>query len=406
MKAETLELFPSFTRAIQKIKQVKNFRVLEVKEATEQDIYAGYVTHVNTLNGFKDKMATTTLIDDVAELVHSGETLVVTRECIGDINKIWNKWVSCYLTLGNNYNYLDHYASQVSKALGISISSLNALCANPKDTLAKDDLNSAVGHIGTYLGDSIALTDEVIGQVEDFSNNSYDKQYEYFDKIIAQLSKEATMQEKERDAIAARISQLEDDIKSYNARIAALSVSLGVSCIMITGSFIVSRGLGIVITLFLLPAVGAATAELVKVVRKLEAAKGEIAGYGNFEDEYKNVIEKLDDLKGTTEDTKKEAKSVKEKLDGVNAPWEALSADIARINELIKNSSFTDYEKMRTAFKEIEKEWDELKSNIAYLNLDAGMSKVVRLDEVVADVDFLIAKAQGEGISMKEFMVA
>ena len=151
---------------------------------------------------------------------------------------------------------------------------------------------------------------------------------------------------------------------------------------------------------------GAATAELVKVVRKLEAAKGEIAGYGDYENEYNNVIRDLGKLKGTTEDTKKEAKSVKEDLDGVNAPWEALHDDIKRIDELIKNSSFTDYEKMRTAFKEIEKEWDELKSNIAYLDLDVGMSKVVRLDEVVADVDFLIAKAQGEGISMKEFMVA
>lgn len=406
MRAETLELFPSFTRAIQKMKQVKNFRVLEVKEATEQDIYAGYITHVNTLNGFKDEMATTTLIDDVTDLVHSGETLVVTRECIGDINKIWNEWVSCYLTLGNNYKQLDDNAVNVSDTLADSITRLNALCKDPNDKYAKAKLDQSVSYMGQFLEDSIELTNKVIKQVNDFGNDSYDKQYEYFDKIIAQLSKEATIQEKERDAITARINQLEDDIKSYNASIAALSVSLGVSCIMITGSFIISRGFGIVITLFLLPAVGAATAELVKVVRKLEAAKGEIAGYGDYENEYNNVIRDLGKLKGTTEDTKKEAKSVKEDLDGVNAPWEALHDDIKRIDELIKNSSFTDYEKMRTAFKEIEKEWDELKSNIAYLNLDAGMSKVVRFDEVVADVDFLIAKAQGEGISMKEFMVA
>lgn len=406
MRTETLELFPNFTRTIQKMKQVKNFRVLEVREATEQDIYAGYVTHVNIINGFKDEMANTTLINDVTELVHSGETLVVTRECIGDINKIWNEWVRCYFTLGNNYEQLDKNAVQVSKTLSKSIKSLDALCVNPKDEFAKDDLDSAVGYMGNYLGESIALTEEVINQVKDFRDKSYDKQYEDFDKIIAQLSKEATRQEEKRDAITARIEQLEADIKSYNASIAALAVALGVSCVMITGAFFISRGFALVITLFLLPAVAFAAIELAKIVMKLEVAKAEIAGYGDYENEYNNVIQNLNKLKGTTRDTKTEAESIKKELDDVNAPWKALCDDIRRIDELIKNSSFIDYEKMRTAFKEIEKEWEELKNNIAYLNLDASMSKVVHLDEVVADVDFLIAKAQGEGISMKEFMVA
>lgn len=199
---------------------------------------------------------------------------------------------------------------------------------------------------------------------------------------------------------------MERDISAYNASIAALAVSMGVSCFMITGSFFISGGFGIVISLFLLPAVAVATAELVSIVKKLEAVKKEIAGYGDYENEYNNVIKKLDDLKGTTKKAKDKSEAIKEELDGVNAPWKALHADIEQINKIIMESSFDNYEEMRDAFKEVKNEWDELRKNLEYLDLDASVSKVVHLDEVVADVDFLLTKARGEGISMSEFMVA
>lgn len=406
MRPETIKLFPNFTGAIQKMKRVKNFQLMEVKEVTEQDIYVNYITHVNSINGFKDEMATTTLIDDVAELVPAGETLVVTRNCIGDINKVWNICESCYFDMRDNHTHLSNRAENIDETLEGSIESLDTLCEDPNDKYAKSDLNQAVKYMEKYLNDSIGYTKKIITEVQDFHDTSYDKQYEDFDKIIAQLSKESTTQEEERDAITSRIKQLERDISAYNASIAALAVSMGVSCFMITGSFFISGGFGIVISLFLLPAVAVATAELVSIVKKLEAVKKEIAGYGDYENEYNNVIKKLDDLKGTTKKAKDKSEAIKEELDGVNAPWKALHADIEQINKIIMESSFDNYEEMRDAFKEVKNEWDELRKNLEYLDLDASVSKVVHLDEVVADVDFLLTKARGEGISMSEFMVA
>lgn len=277
MKAQTLKLFPNFAKIIRRSGSKRNLQNLKEEEASSQNVYVNYVTHVNSLNGFKKEMCDTSLIDDVAKLVYSGETLSITRSCIGEINAVWNNWERCYDILRNDYVLLDNKALMVSRTFKDSIESLNALCENPNDPYAKENLNFAVQYMKTYLTGSIGITETVINEVHDFHDISYDKQYEYFDKIIAQLSKESSLKEKERDAVTARIRQLRNDIASYNASIAALAISLGVSCTMIVGTFFISGGYGIVITLFILPAVAAAVTELVKIVSKLKTAKKEIA---------------------------------------------------------------------------------------------------------------------------------
>lgn len=101
-----------------------------------------------------------------------------------------------------------------------------------------------------------------------------------------------------------------------------------------------------------------------------------------------------------------EAGLIKRDLEDVNAPWKALSEDISHIYEIVKNDSFTDYEKMRDAFEEIEKEWTKLRNNLSSLNLDASVSKVVSVDNIVAEKDSLLSLAQKDGISMESYVFA
>ncbi len=405
MKAETLELFPNFIQAIRKTEKTANNVLLAAKDSAKKDIYVNYVAHVSSINGFKEEVSDTSLMNDVAEIVKAGETLDKTRECIKEINKVWNVWEECYISLRDKYSILDDKAKLVNGTLTDSIDYLKTLCRTSEDKYAKEGLEGAVRYANKFLCDSIELTVEVKDKVQNFYGTSYDNQYKYFDEITKQLSKEATMQKQDCDAIAVRIGQLKSDISSYNAAIAGLSISLGVGCAMVVGTFFISPGCGIVVSLFLLPVEAVAVAKLVDIVSKLKSAKSEIANYGDYKNKYDLVIQKLNNLKDTTKKMKADAGLIKEELAEVNAPWVALNKDMECIQRLLGSNSYLDYEKMLEAFEEIEKEWEELRGNLKYLNLETCISKVVPVDDVVAEKDFLLSKAQQEGISISDFVL-
>ncbi len=406
MKAETLELFPNFIQAIRKTERTTDNVLLAAKNSVNKDVYVNYVAHVSSINAFKKDVCDTSLINDVKEIVKSGETLDKTRDCIGEINGVWNKWEECYILLRDKYSLLDDKAKLVNETLTDSIDYLKTLCGTPGDKYAKEGLEGAVRYANKFLCDSIELTGAVKKKLQDLYEKSYDNQYKYFDEIMRQLSKEATLQKQDCEAIAARIKQLKSDISSYNAAIAAVSIAMGVGCAMVVGTFFFSTGYGIVVSLFLLPAEIAASVALADIVSKLKSAKSEIAKYGDYKNKYDIVIQKLNNLKATTEKMKKDAESIKEELAEVNAPWVALNKDMECIQRLLGSNSYLDYEKMLEAFEEIEKEWEELRVNIKYLNLETCISKVVLVDDVVAEKDFLLSKVQQEGISISDFVLA
>lgn len=404
MRTTTVKLFPNFAREIEKINGSKCVALGEnVSEVPKE--YIDYITHVNTLNGFKDEMANTTLIDDVTDLVHKGETLNVTRNCVTSINKTWNKWVNCCTKLQSSHDKMVYNFGEVDEGMADAKKCLEKLCKDKDDKYAKKDLDAAISHMIEHMGSALDITSMTAEQVSDFYN-SYDEQKENFVKIANQLGKEASLQEAERDKITARIKQLRDDISYYNAGIATLAVSMGIGITMVTGSFFISAGVGVIISLFILPAVAVAISSLVKLVLKIKKAQAEIASYGDYKNEYDNVISKLNDLKDVVNETKDKSILIKRELNGVIAPWNALKEDLKGIKAKIETKTFDSYEDMKSAFEEVAVILATLEGYLDYLDIDKKLSKVVSVDVLEADADFLENKANGNGVSLKEFLAA
>lgn len=407
MRPETISLFPNFAREIQKLqKEVRNNLTANTAEEPEvPDVYKNYFTHVNIINAFKEEMANTTLADEVAKIVPAGETLVVTRECLSAINMTWNKWVNCYDALQNANEKLATELDNVGTGVSDAIESLKTLIKDKDNKYAKDELDDATCFIQKHLRRGITATTGSMQKITDFCNG-YDSQKENFVKIIDALGKEATLQGEERDKITARIKQLRDDISSYNASIAALAISMGVSVTIITGSFVIAGGFGIVITLFLLPAVAVAIAKLVEITAKIKKAKAEIASYGDYENEYNAVISKLNELKTNVEDFKDKSEAVKKELDGVIAPWNALEEDIEAIKKAVPESTSEEYDKMKSAFEGIQEGLSTLTEYLKYLDCNKKTSKVVQVDNLDPTPDSIQERAKEEGVSMDDFMAA
>lgn len=171
MKAETLELFPNFIQAIRKTERTPDNVLLTAKNSVNKDVYVNYVAHVSSINAFKKDVCDTSLINDVKEIVKSGETLDKTRDCIGEINGVWNKWEECYILLRDKYSLLDDKAKLVNETLTDSIDYLKTLCETPGDKYAKEGLEGAVRYANKFLCDSIELTGAVKKNCRIFTKN-------------------------------------------------------------------------------------------------------------------------------------------------------------------------------------------------------------------------------------------
>lgn len=181
---------------------------------------------------------------------------------------------------------------------------------------------------------------------------------------------------------------------------------MGIGTIMVTGTFFISAGFGVVVSLFILPAVAYAAIELAKVVAALNDAKAEIASYGDYKNEYDSLIEKIEELQTNVNSTKDSSGLIKNELNEVCAPWSALKQDLEEIKAKIENESIDNYEQMKTSFEEILTKITVLESYVGKLELRKDILKVVQADELEADANYLMDKANEKGISLDEFMAA
>ena len=185
METSKICFFPNFIREMEKIKNQKR-TILKTNNEDIPDVYVNYVTHVNTINGFKSNMAGTTLVDAVTKLLKAGETVQITADCIEAINLKWAEWGNCYVQLVDGYHDTTRDLGRVKTEITDAIMWLQELCKDNAATDPKTNLLNDISYMIIYLNRALGVTSNTIKIVSTF-HDTYDVQTDNFNKIVTQL---------------------------------------------------------------------------------------------------------------------------------------------------------------------------------------------------------------------------
>lgn len=365
--------------------------------------YQKFQEHIHQIDAFKKEVTSPKVLDDLVDLLKTGSTIELCRNYFGEINKQWNKWTFCCIGLDSAVDRVFESNQNIIRHMDNSISALDILIKNPADQEAKISLDRNINYIKSDdLENIYSYSADAIKGAEAFQE-SFAKQEESYKKIVDQLSKEATLQESEKQKIKKRIDELNSDISSYNATIAAIAIGLGVAATLFFVSVKVGGGFGFVVGLLLLPAVALLGKKLYDVIMGIKAAKKEIASYGDYESKYNGIIAKLGGLKSDVEKTQQESAKVKELISEVISPWTSLRKDL---DVLVKYISDTEnYETARSQFEEGKELWKQIAANAEYLRMPSD-TKVV-LEEIPLDTPIekmLEIATTAKGVTMEEYL--
>lgn len=367
------------------------------------DEYQKFQEYIHDIDTFKKGVTSPEILDDLVGVLKTGSTIEVCQNYFGEINQQWNKWAFCCTDLDTAAMSVSKSNVNILRHMDNAILALDNLIKNPQDSEAKISLDTNINYIKMDDLQNIYSYSESAIEGASVFQKSFEEQKKSYDKIITRLSEEATLQDTEKQKIKHRIDQLNNDISSYNATIAAISLGMGVSVSLFFISVKVSGMFSFVVGLLLIPAVTGMMMALSDVIAKIKIAQKEIADYGDYKSKYDGIILRLSGIKSDVEKTQKESAKIKDLISNVISPWTSLRKDL---DELVKYISDTkDYKKARDQFEEGKNLWSQISANAEYLKMPSN-AKVV-LNEIPLDTSvekMMEIVTTSEGITMGEYL--
>lgn len=376
---------------------------LAADEYVVPECYVNYQAHINEINTFKQNVTDPKMLKDLVELLKVGPTIEECRKYYGEINQEWNDWELTYSSLNKAAKSVGLSNEDILRHFDKALEALKVLMVTPDDTDALAKFHKNVSAIQTDdLDDIHSYSDAAVKGLNGFYD-SFDRQETSYNKMVKQLIKESTLQEKEKEKIRKRIDKLKGDISSYNAAIAAIAIGMGLSLSLVFLSVKVGWGFALVVAVFIIPAFVAMSMKLASLIADIKQAKDEIASYAGYEDKYNGIIGKLSEIQGDVEETKKQSAEVKKLVAEVISPWTSLRKDLDVLMTYISETE--NYTTAYSQFEEGKALWIQIAANAEYLKMPEDV-KVI-MEEISVEntsVDEIVQLAQGEGITMQEYL--
>ncbi len=376
---------------------------LAADEYVVPECYVNYQAHINEINAFKKNVTDPKMLKDLVELLKVGPTIEECRKYYGEINQEWNDWELTYSYLNKAAKSVGLSNEDILRHFDKALEALKVLMVTKDDPDALAKFHKNVCAIQTDdLGDINSYSDAAVKGLNSFYD-SFDEQEASYHKMVKQLIKESTLQEEEKEKIQKRIDKLKGDISSYNAAIAAIAIGMGVSLSLVFLSVKVGWGFALVVAVFIIPAFVAMSMKLASLIADIKQAKDEIASYAGYEDKYNGIIGKLSEIQKDVEETKKQSAEVKKLVAEVISPWTSLRKDLDVLMTYISETE--NYKTAYSQFEEGKVLWIQIAANAEYLKMPEDVKVIMEEISVeTTSVDEIVQLAQGEGITMQEYL--
>lgn len=417
MENNVATLFPNFTREYLRVKNNKIRLSSTLVDGVPvlndiPKIYADYQLHVNSINSYKSSFSATAIKQALAKAIgDQSETTRTCSKCLDNVSDNLIEWEGYYNELKRNYKMVSQRANWIHEDLFGSIEALMILTCSAKSEeekiAAKRKLDGNIQNIMGYLDDAEKGINDTVKHIDEYRNNFDSKHKEELKTVIDNVVKEVGIHDDKSKKLEQELKQLKDDIETYNARITALGLAMGISVSMVLVSVCIDGALAFVVALFVLPAIAVAIAELVNITAKLKSTQQRIEEAEREQKQETDIVNKLKNVRTTVDKAISNSDEIKQDMLDVNAPWNALKEDMNNIKKIIEQGEEKiDYDKMLNTFIEVHAMWHDIQGNLFYLDLDKHINNVVKLDDTDFSADTIEEKAKEKGMTMADYMAA